>query len=192
MFRFLRRQIELIWGRAPVELESPLPLDECIYRVNAVAAKWRYWLPYANAFGSSRVVGRANGDSLKLRVRHWYSASGQRFLNAGMVAEVAGTRIVGEFGMSRLERMTSAVWFILVGVIALACEVGFCGEALGLNGGRRQGHLWMGIVIPPAIPLFGWLLFRLSRWLDRNDLTVIKDFLCETLECREPAEDVLV
>jgi hypothetical protein len=157
---------------ALLRIYSPYTPQECAKRLSVTIASKR-------GSPSASVVGRVDESSMRLSKRISYNNSFQTFLTATMHPEGSGTVIEGKFTMSAYTRIFMSVWFggiVLFGGIHFFISV--------------QHHTLPPILTgPPGMLLFAFLLFRLCRYLARNDVAVITDFLRQTLDSNDNSPD---
>ena len=134
----------------------------------------------ASSFGSKPVVGRITETSLRLRKRIGYRNSFQSFLAATLRPEAGGTVISGEVGMHEFVKVFMFIWFggvILIGGTMFVATVG----KILFGSGNQHENVWMGVVIPPVMLIFGFGLVRFGRYLARDEARFLTDFLVQTL-----------
>jgi hypothetical protein len=167
-----------------MRLFSPFSPVECVSRLEAVIDTERSALfSLGGLFGSRPVVGRVNGSSLRLHKRIGYRNSFQIFLTATMQAEAGGTLISGGFAMHPFVRVFMLIWFGSVILIGGSIFVAIVRGVLSGTGSNRH-NMWVGLVVPPAMLVFGVVLLRVGRFLARNESRFLTDFLIETLNAR--------
>ena len=140
-------------------------------------------------FGSKPVIGRVTESSLRLRKRIAYRNSFQRFLTATMRPESGGTVITGKVAMHPFVRVFMTVWFGGVILIGGALFVSSIGSVLSSSGSQAH-NAWLGLIILPAMIVFGYALVRLGGYLARDETGFLTDFLIRTLDAREQSNAV--
>ncbi len=161
-----------------IRLFTLLTPSECASRLKiAIDTDWRL-------FGSKPVVGKVTESSLCLRKRIGYRNSFQSVLTATMQREAGDTVLSGKVAMGSFVRAFMFIWFgglLLIGgtifVVAIASMIS--------GSSNRQHDAWLGLVVPPAMLVFGYGLVRFGRYLARDEARFLTDFLIQTLDARE-------
>jgi hypothetical protein len=133
--------------------------------------------------GGRPVLGEVGVDSFRLRKRIYYRNGFARQFFGRFEPESGGPRIKGHFTAPLYPRIFMAVWF--TGVISIG-TIMFVGTVRDLlrRGRPFDNNPWMGLVIPPALLLFGIGLLWFGRWLSRSGERSILEHLKVTLSAR--------
>ncbi len=168
-----------------LELYSPLPPDECAKRLSeAIDSERSALFSFLSLFGSHPVAGHVDVSSLKLRKRIRHNNSFQSYLTATMRPEGSGTVISGDFAMHPFVWVFLAIWFTGVTLIGGAVFIVTVGAYIS-GSPLRGDKAWMGVVSPLVVIGFGLALVRFGRFLARNEVRFIKDFLMQALNASD-------
>ena len=86
--------------------------------------------------------------------------------------------------MHPMVRLFMFVWF--GGVIIIGSTIFFATLWPMLSGSESQDwNAWLGVIIPPAMLVFGYGLIRFGRYPARDEARFLTDFLIRTLDARE-------
>lgn len=145
------------------------------------------WSPFSlSGFAGDRpVVGKMDGDRLRLRKRrYWHDAFAGQFYGR-MEPEPGGTRIVGYFDFPRWVHWFMRVWLVLAVVISVPIFLLTLSDVLrDTHYMRGGGGEWVGLVVAPAFLAYGFLLPALGRWLGRGGERYILQFMETVLAAR--------
>jgi len=167
--------------QAFIELLSPLPLAECMRRLRAeVGSGWP-------SLGSKEVIGRTDQNWLRIRKRIFYRNSFQTNLTATLSQDGDQTRIVCRIGMEPAVRVFMTVWFggvLLIAAVVMASSAWSILE-LGSFGYSHYRKYLFGLLAPPPMTVFGFLLVRFGQYLARNERDFLLTFLRTTLDASQ-------
>jgi hypothetical protein len=172
-------------GGERMDLYSPFPPAECIRRLSeAMDVQKSAFFSLAGRNGSRPVTGVVRGLSVRLRKRIPYRSSFQTFLTATFEPDDRGAHIDCKFAMHPFTRWFMRAWMtmsLIIGSMVFVVSVG----ALVFASSPPRGGAWMGLVIPVALPIFGYCLFKFGSQLARDEARCLTDFLRETLSAGE-------
>ena len=133
--------------------------------------------------GDQPVLGEVLGNKFRLQKRrYWRNDFAPRFYGE-LQPEPGGTRIEGRFDLAEWARFF--MWFWLGAVILIGGAVFVSSLSDVMTGSHRMtGNVWVGVIVPPAMVLFGIALPRFGRLLGRGEETFILEFLQNTLAAR--------
>jgi hypothetical protein len=107
--------------------------------------------------GSKPILGRIAGNEFRLHKRRsWHNSFGP-VLYGRVAADGRGTTIEAYWDVLRSTRISMRIWLIFAALIGTPI---FLRSVMQLLDGRTRmvGELWVVLVVPPAMILFGLLL----------------------------------
>jgi hypothetical protein len=133
--------------------------------------------------GNNPMLGEVGVNTFRLQKRRYSrnDFAGQFF--ARFEPERGGTKIEGYFDAPRWARWYMRVW--LAGAVLIGTPL-FILTIVDVSRGsnRARGNDWVGLVVPPALVLFGVALPMLGRLLGRPDRRLILEHLQRALGAR--------
>lgn len=133
--------------------------------------------------GNNPILGEVGENTFRLQRRRYTrnDFAGQFF--ARFEPERGGTKIEGHFDAPRWARWYIRVW--LAGAVLIGTPL-FILTIVDMSTGTHhlRGDQWVGLVVPPALVLFGVALPMLGRLLGRPDRRLILEHLQRTLGAR--------
>ena len=130
--------------------------------------------------GSLPVLGEVTGTTFRLqRRRYWHNDFAPNFYGE-IQTEASGSRIEAHFDVSRWVRTFMRFW--LAGVVLLGGPI-FVLSVLDYFTGSHHtsGDNRIGLIVPPALVLWGFLLPRIGRWFGVGDERFLLEFVQQTL-----------
>ncbi|MGA8452257.1 MAG: hypothetical protein WB707_18660, partial [Candidatus Acidiferrales bacterium] len=112
--------------------------------------------------GDRSVLGEVFGQTFRIqRRRYWRNDFAPHFYGT-FHWETGGTRIEGHFDVATWVKFFMRFWLGFVAVVGGAM---FVLSLLNMTSGSHfiTGDLWVGIIVPPALLLFGLVLPRVGR-----------------------------
>ena len=169
-----------------LELHSSLSPSECATRLSK-AIDWERLIGFSFT-GSHPVIGRIDGTTFRLRIRMNYRNSFRAILTGSMQSHGDGTRIHVEFTIPGFTRVFVPIW--LVGMAVLGC-IGFEIALVTFFSGTspHRGNAWVGLVVPPAMLLFGIYFARAGQASVRDETRFLTEFLREVLQANDVRND---
>jgi hypothetical protein len=159
-------------------LQSPLAVDDCLERLTArTDSPWKL-------FGQRPVIGWASGQ----RFYAWTRVTGRNSfrpclkLEFGSIAQ--GTSIGCKFGLHPTVAMVLAIF------IGFACIGGVTElvQAIGkLSSPTPPDGVWVGVIIPPLMIIFGPALAAGGWWWASGDKSILLRFVSTTLQVSNPS-----
>ena len=133
------------------------------------------------------IVGEVTETEFRLQRRRIWRNDFAPNLYGKISPEREGSRIEVHFDFSRWTRTFMKVW--LGGVVLMGLPIFVASLHEEIAGNRFvHGDAWTGIVVFPAMILWGFLLPRVGRFLGRSDEPFLLNFLQPTLATRlEPS-----
>ena len=133
--------------------------------------------------GSLPVLGEVTETAFRLQKRRYWRNDFAPHLYGQFEAEAGGSRIEAHFDVSRWVKMFMRIW--LVGVALLGGPI-FVLSALDLLTGSHHitGDSLIGLIVPPAMILWGFLLPRIGCLFGQGDEQFLLDFVQLTLAAR--------
>ena len=126
--------------------------------------------------GKSPVLGRFSGFEFRLHKRRYWRNDFAPVLYGRLVPESRGTRVETYWGIQRWSRIFMRIWLAFVSLIGLPI---FLASLRQLITGKQsvQGDLYVGLLVPPGMLLFGMLLPKLGFILGFREKQFLLDFL---------------
>jgi hypothetical protein len=133
--------------------------------------------------GSCSVLGEVKESTFRLQRRRYWRNDFAPHLYGRFQPEAGGTRIEAHFDVSRWVRTFMKIW--LVGAVLLGAPI-FVLSALDLLTGSHHttGDIRVGLIVPPALILWGFVLPGLGRLFGRGDERFLLEFVQQTLAAR--------
>ena len=137
----------------------------------------------SNFRGERPLLGEIGEDTFRLRKRRYYRNDFARQFYARFTPEAGGTRIESYFDVPRLARFFMRAW--LTGAVLIGTPI-FLMSLLDLTTSSHYmtGDLWVGLVVPPALVLFGTFAPKVGQFLSRGEERYILQYVQETLATR--------
>lgn len=130
--------------------------------------------------GSKPVVGSIAGRDFRLHKRRYWHNSFGPILFGRVTADGRGSLVEAYWAMSRWTRTFVRVWIIFA--IAVIAPILFNLLRCAINAGCKvQGDWWVGVLVPPAMILWGLLLPRLGGALSFHERKHIVAMMEQTL-----------
>ncbi|NJD06063.1 MAG: hypothetical protein FIA97_06145 [Methylococcaceae bacterium] len=168
-----------------IQLLTPLTPAQCVERLTAVVDLERSGL--FSGFGGSGVnpvIGEVTESTLRLRKRIGYRNSFQTLLTATLRPGAEGTVVSGDLGIHPVIRTFMFVWFAIVIVTGAPAYLGLFGPVI-CGPAMVEENAWIGLLIPPAMLVFGLVAVTLGRRLARQEAAFLMEFLIRNLDARE-------
>ena len=133
--------------------------------------------------GGRSLLGDIGDDTFRLRKRRTFRNDFARVLYARFVPEQGGTQIEAYFDIPRVARYFMRIWF--TGAMLVGAPI-FIMSALDMFTGSHNmnGNPLVGLLIPPALVLWGILMPMICRLLGRSEERFILHYVQETLMAR--------
>ena len=160
---------------------TPTVLTDTLYRT----IDKEEWTPFSlSRFRGERpLLGNIGADEFRLRKRRYFRNDFAGVFYARFMPEPGGTRIEAYFDSPRWVRYFMRVW--LAGAVLLGAPI-FIMSLLDAttNSHYTTGDSWVGVIVPPALVLFGIVLPKIGQLLSRGEERYILQYLQETLAAR--------
>jgi hypothetical protein len=159
----------------PVELVSPLSVDECRRRLlEAMDAPMTF-------FGKRPVIGRIDGAWLRAWRRIGYRNSFQTQLTAELAASNQQTHIRCRFGM---DEAVTVILCVVLGTLLVAAVSTLPGCVSDLLSPDAAGAGFPGLAIPTVMLVAVCGIVCLGRGLASGERQVLIDFVRETVDAK--------
>jgi len=174
-------------GNLDILLHSDYSPEMCLARLaEQIDVDDRTLFSLSGYKGRRAVVGRIEGSDFRLHKRRYWHNSFGPVLFGRMMPDGRGTRIEAFWDVWRSVRIFVRVWIVLTAIMgtpilfnALRCAVSkACAD---------QGDSWLGLIVPPAMILWGILLPRIGALLGLHEKKAIVELLERTLVAGKPA-----
>jgi hypothetical protein len=170
--------------KAQVVLHTDIGVSECLNRIRESIDEERWTIfSFSGYAGSKKILGKIKGNKIRLQKRRYYRNSFSPYFYAMVSPESHGTRIEGHFDCLPFVKIFMRIWLGFVVVLGCFIYVLML-EDLLTGRAHRRADIYLGILVPPGLVLFGLLLPRFGRWLGRNEESYILDFLQRALPAR--------
>ena len=126
------------------------------------------------------MLGRIAGNEFRIHKRRYWHNSFGPVLYGRVTSDGQGAAIEAYWDMLPGARTSMQIWLIFAGLIG---ALAFYRSLLQLLGGktREYGNLWVGLVVPPAMILFGLYLPRLGAQLSFHERKHVLELLNRAL-----------
>jgi len=150
---------------------------------NSIDEEHRTLFSLSGYRGDRPVLGEVQAGSFRLQKRRYYRNDFAGQFYGRFQAEPGGTRVEGYFNASRWSRFFMKVW--LAGAVLIGTPI-FVLTLIDLTKGSHHmsGDMWVGLVVPPSLVLFGAVLPRFGRLLGRSGERFLLKHLQQTLGAR--------
>jgi hypothetical protein len=131
--------------------------------------------------GTKLILGEVGQNTFKLQKRRYSrnDFAGQFF--ARFEPERGGTRIEGYFDAPPWARWYMRIW--LAGAVLIGTPL-FISTLVDMSRGSSRPNDWVGLVVPPALILFGVAMPMVGRLFGRPDRRLILEHVQHTLGAR--------
>lgn len=138
--------------------------------------------------GGRLILGQVGENTFRLRKRRYSRNDFAGNFYGRVEPEQGGTRIEGYFDTPRWAKYLIRIW--LAGAVLIGTPI-FVGTLLDIatHSYHMTGDKWVGLVVPPALVLYGTVLPSLGRLFGKRDRQFILQHIQITLAARlEPTE----
>jgi hypothetical protein len=152
----------------PFVLESPLSPEECVRRLRSTIAEKGMGFFTIGDFGEeTEFYGKIEDNRIEVRKRRlWFWRNDfAPHLFATLVPSSAGTRIDGYFGIGSRVSGFMTLWLALLGIGGAVSFVTCLNQISHGHRFARNGDAMVGVIVPPALFIFGLLLPRLGYYV---------------------------
>lgn len=133
--------------------------------------------------GDQDILGEVVGNTFHLHKRRYCRNDFAPHFYGEIQSDPAGTRIEGRFDLSDWVRLF--MWFWLGGVVLIGGSIFLFSLSEVMTGSRHvDGDARVGLIVPPAMAVFGILLPRFGRLMGRGEETFILEHLQNILNAR--------
>jgi hypothetical protein len=133
--------------------------------------------------GSSPVLGVITDNTFRLRRRRYWRNDFAPCFYGQFHSESGGSRIEAHFDMSPWTRNFMRLWLagvtILGGPIFVLCLIDLTTGSHYTSGDAR-----VGLIVPPAMILWGFVLPKIGRLFGSGDEQILSEFVQQTLAAR--------
>jgi hypothetical protein len=133
--------------------------------------------------GDQPILGEVWGSSFRLHIQRSGRNDFAPNFYGEFQPEAGGTRIEVRFRLAAFVQMFMCFW--LGGVVLIGGAVFVSSLFDYLTGGHKMtDDAWTGLIVPPALLLFGIVLLGFGRMLGRDDETFILEHIQNILSAR--------
>jgi hypothetical protein len=129
------------------------------------------------------IRSEASVGSFRLQKRRYWRNDFAPFFYAQFKREPGGTLIEGFLNMAKWARYFMRIWLALAILIGAPIFIRSFAE-MASHRGMVNGDLWVGVLVPPSMVLWGFVLPQIGRLLSRGEQGFILDYLETTLAAR--------
>jgi hypothetical protein len=168
-------------SRSVYRLHSALAPDALLeaLRQNTDEERWSFF-SMSRCRGDRDFIARAGADSMRVQKRrHWRNDFGPVFY-ARFERYPGGTLIEGSFDIPEWAKYFMRVWLVLAALIGAPVFVGSVAGVIA-HAGVVRGNPWVGVLVPPFLIVWGFVLPGIGRLMSRREQRYILDFLQTTL-----------
>lgn len=167
-----------------VALHSDVSISECRNRISNAIDTPRWTLFSLSGYEGSRpVLGKIDGDRIRLEKRRYYRNSFAPYFYATLSAQEHGTRIEGHFDSPPLVKVFMWIWLAFVLAIGIPLFI-LSLKDIFLKTDAGSGDPIIGVLVPPVLIVFGILLPKIGKWFARSEEGFILNFLQRILPAR--------
>jgi hypothetical protein len=167
-----------------VALHSDISISECLNRISNAIDTPRWTVFSLSGYQGSRpVLGKIEGDRIRLEKRRYYRNSFAPYFYATLSEQEHGTRIEGHFDSPPLVKVFMRIWFVFVVAIGIPIFI-LSLKDIFLKTDTGSGDPIVGVLVPPVLIVFGILLPKIGRWFARSEEGFILNFLQRILPAR--------
>jgi hypothetical protein len=171
-----------------IVLQSPMSPSAVADALRRSMDEERWAFSLSGHKGDQPILGEVTGDTFHMQKRRFYRNDFAPHFYGTIQSSPGGTRIEGRFDLSTSVR--GFMWFWLGGVVLMGGTIFVLSLLDVLTGSRHiTGDVRVGLIVPPAMLLFGIALPRFGRLLGRSEETHLLEHLQTVLNARieEPA-----
>jgi hypothetical protein len=138
--------------------------------------------------GDRPVLGEVFGEEFRIQKRRYWRNDFAPHFYGTLHWEPGGTRIEGHFDVSTWVKNVMRFW---VGFVAVVGGIVFVLSVLDLTTGSHfiSGDVRVGIIVPPAMLLFGLILPRIGRLVGKGDERFLLEHIQLTLAAHVEAPE---
>jgi hypothetical protein len=138
--------------------------------------------------GTKPIIGAVGESGFWLQKRRYTRNDFAGRFFARFDAEPGGTRIEGYFDCPSWARWFMRIWFGMAILIGTPMFIGTL-WSITTRGYNAAENDWLGVVVPPALVLYGIFVPKLGRLLGKSDERLILEHLQTTLAARLKSPD---
>ncbi|MFZ1086457.1 MAG: hypothetical protein WAN35_15955 [Terracidiphilus sp.] len=119
-------------------------------------------------------------DTFRLRKRLYTRNDFARYFYARFEPEQSGTKIEARFDLQQYTKWFMRIWLSFAGLVGIKLVVTTI-RYLMTPGHNMKSGVWVGLLVPPSLVLFGILLPKMGKLFGRKDEEFILQFVQEKL-----------
>jgi hypothetical protein len=143
------------------------------------------WTPFSLSGykGKLPLLGEVSENTFQVQKRKYYRNDFAGQFYGRFAPEPGGTRIEGYFDYPRWARYFMRIWLGFAVLVGTPIFVRTLSDVVtGSN--YMSGDKWVGLIVPPALVLFGTVLPKFSRLLGKSDERFMLEHIQNTLAAR--------
>jgi hypothetical protein len=167
--------------KVDIDLHSDYSPETCLAKLQEqIDVDQRTLFSFSGYKGKKPIVGRIAGNEFRLHKRRYWHNSFGPVLFGRMTTDGRGTLIEAYWEMWKSVRIFMRIW---LGLVVLFSAPIFPSALRCAMGGKCmvQGDYWVGVIVPPAMILFGILLPQFGSALGFHERKHIVELLERTL-----------
>jgi hypothetical protein len=130
--------------------------------------------------GKKPILGRIAGNEFRLHKRRYWHNSFGPVLYGRVAGDERGTTIEAYWDILRATRISTRIWLLFAALIGTPLFVKSLVQLLDAKT-HATGESWVGLVVPPAMILFGLLLPELGALLSFHERKQVLEMLHRVL-----------
>jgi hypothetical protein len=143
------------------------------------------WTPFSLSGykGKLPLLGEVGENTFQVQKRKYYRNDFAGQFYGRFAPEPGGTRIEGYFDYPRWARYFMRIWLGFAVLVGTPIFVRTLSDVItGSN--YTSGDKWVGLIVPPALVLFGTVLPKFGRLLGKSDERFMLEHIQNTLAAR--------
>jgi hypothetical protein len=133
--------------------------------------------------GKLPLLGQVGETTFELQKRKYYRNDFAGRFYGRFAPELGGTRIEGYFDYPRWARYFMRIWLGFAVLVGTPLFVGALSDVIA-GSNYVSGDKWVGLLVPPALVLFGTVLPRFGRLLGKSNERFMLEHIQNTLAAR--------
>jgi hypothetical protein len=173
-----------IMGRKVFVLHSILTPNAAADALRRLIDEQRWTLFSLSGYkGKLPLLGEVGENTFQVQKRKYYRNDFAGRFYGRFAPEPGGTRIEGYFDYPRWARYFMRIWLGFAVLVGTPIFVGTLRDVItGSN--YMSGDKWVGLIVPPALVLFGTVLPKVGRLLGKSDERFMLEHIQNALAAR--------
>jgi|HubBroStandDraft_2_1064218.scaffolds.fasta_scaffold79382_2 hypothetical protein len=133
--------------------------------------------------GKLPLLGEVRETTFEVQKRKYYRNDFAGRFYGRFAPELGGTRIEGYFDYPRWARYFMRIWLAFAVLVGTPLFVGALSDVIA-GSNYVSGDKWVGLLVPPALVLFGTVLPKVGRLLGKSNERFMLEHIQNTLAAR--------